>query len=68
MKKYKTDIIFSSIVNGWQVCPKCLGQGVVWFPPNQPMNETFSGNGEPFKCDLCNGKKIISERTGLPPV
>jgi len=51
----------------WQLCPKCAGQGQVWFPPNLPWNPTFAGNGEPFECDVCKGKKVISSITGLPP-
>ncbi len=51
----------------WQQCPKCFGQGAVWFPPGMPMNDTFTSDGRPHECDLCKGKMIISEITGLPP-
>jgi hypothetical protein len=36
----------------WQKCPICLGSGL-----------SLSG----LKCTVCNGQKIISEVTGLPP-
>lgn len=54
--------------NGWQVCPKCQGQGLVWFPPNWPWNETITTDGTSFECDVCKGKKIISIDFGLPPL
>jgi hypothetical protein len=57
----------SKLSSGWQICPKCYGQGVVWFPTGIPFNETFSGDGKPFICDVCKGEKIISVETGLPP-
>ena len=37
----------------WQKCPVCEGYGVVTF-----LNS---------KCHTCNGERIISELTGLPP-
>jgi len=52
---------------GWQVCPKCQGQGLVWIQPDMPWNHTFPFNGDPFTCDVCNGKKIIDISTGKPP-
>ncbi|NMB83276.1 MAG: hypothetical protein GYA14_15815 [Ignavibacteria bacterium] len=52
---------------GWQVCPKCNGQGTTWFPPNVPYNPTYTGDGNPFECDVCGGKKIIDVVYGLPP-
>lgn len=47
-----------TIPNEWQLCPKCNGSG-----------ETKVTNYADtlFKCDLCNGKKIISKVTGEPP-
>ena len=42
----------------WQKCPICNGTGEV-FPVG-------ISNG-PKKCDVCNGKKIISKLTGKPP-
>ena len=57
----------SKLSSGWQQCPKCYGQGLVWFPPNQPMTETFAGDGKPYECGVCKGKKIISIETGQPP-
>lgn len=57
----------SNSITGWQTCPKCAGQGKVWFPINMPYNPTFAGDGNPYECDVCNGKKIINISTGLPP-
>ena len=57
----------STLSSGWQVCPKCKGQGSLWFPPGLPWNETYLSSGTTFECDVCNGKKIISLETGLPP-
>jgi hypothetical protein len=54
--------------NLWQLCPKCGGQGSVWFPTNMPLNPTFAGDGNPYECDVCKGKKLISAITGLPPI
>ena len=54
-------------MENWQICPKCYGQGMVWFPIGLPLNETFIGNGQPYKCDVCKGEKIINNKTGLPP-
>jgi RecJ-like exonuclease len=41
----------------WQKCPVCGGTGKV---PNNlsSIHDT---------CDVCHGKKIISQLTGLPP-
>lgn len=51
----------------FQICPKCSGQGVVWYPTGCPMMPEWTGDAKPFKCDVCNGKKIIDDETGLPP-
>jgi len=51
----------------WQICPKCNGQGVLWNPTGQPMNDTYLSDGKSFECDVCNGKKIINIQTGKPP-
>lgn len=53
---------------GWQACPKCFGQGYVWFPPNLPLVETIASDGNPYCCDVCNGMKIINIKTGQPPI
>jgi len=55
------------ITLGWQVCPKCQGQGNVWLQPDMPWNYTYPSNGAPFICDVCKGKKIIDISTGKPP-
>lgn len=44
-------------LNEWQLCPKCLGQGYLF----------FAISSGPSDCDLCNGTKIISRQTGRPP-
>jgi DnaJ-class molecular chaperone len=43
----------------WQKCPVCNGTGKV--------SDTLS-NSTSATCTVCQGKKIISELTGLPPV
>lgn len=43
---------------GFQKCPLCDGTG---FEPN-----AYSSTA-PIKCSVCNGTKIISDLTGLPP-
>lgn len=40
----------------WQKCPACDGVG--WTGIGFPTGET---------CGVCQGQKIISEATGLPP-
>lgn len=47
----------------WQLCPKCNGDGDL-FRYNSPS--IMATNARPI-CDVCNGKKIISTVTGLPP-
>jgi hypothetical protein len=42
----------------WQKCPLCEGEG---FLRSNIESIPF------FKCSVCNGRKIISEITGLPP-
>ena len=46
---------------GWQLCPKCLGDGHL-FRFNSPW--IYSDN---CVCDVCNGEKILNIKTGLPP-
>ena len=48
-------------LNEWQLCPKCSGSGFV-----SSLNGTVYTSME--TCDVCDGKKIISKQTGLPPV
>lgn len=52
---------------GWQMCPKCGGQGYVWLPPDLPFIATITSDGKPYICDVCNGMKIINIATGRPP-
>ena len=47
----------------WQLCPKCNGDGDLFRHNSPPL---LSTNARPI-CDVCNGKKIISIITGLPP-
>jgi hypothetical protein len=42
----------------WQQCPQCKGSGL------EPIIGTYSNI--PI-CTVCNGAKIISQLTGLPP-
>jgi DNA-directed RNA polymerase subunit RPC12/RpoP len=42
----------------WQKCPICDGTGIKL----EPYIQT-----EVIKCPTCNGKRILNERTGLPP-
>jgi DnaJ-class molecular chaperone len=44
----------------WQTCPKCQGEGTLMELHINRYN--ISG-----KCDVCDGRKIISQITGLPP-
>jgi hypothetical protein len=56
------------MLSGWQVCPKCLGQGSVSKPPYLAGDiNQWSGSQMQYQCNLCNGKMIISITTGLPP-
>jgi hypothetical protein len=51
--------IIRETVQPKQLCPKCLGQGVVAIPPGHPVNLPFTSNQTTWVCDLCNGNKII---------
>lgn len=42
----------------WQKCPICNGSGKIYNTLSSSSYDT---------CSTCNGKKIISELTGLPP-
>lgn len=42
----------------FQKCPVCDGSGVTYYP----LSSTSSA-----VCETCNGSRIISEVTGLPP-
>lgn len=55
---------FSTLSSGWQLCPKCNGDGDL-YRYNSPS--IMSTNCRPI-CDVCNGKKIISIDNGLPPL
>jgi len=58
-------VVIPESVDGWQLCPKCNGDGTV-LVQNYNGNPTAICYG-PVDCNLCNGKKIISRSTGLPP-
>jgi hypothetical protein len=46
--------------NAWQLCPKCLGQGIVSKPPYIAGDvNNWSSSSTSFVCDVCNGAKII---------
>ena len=49
------------INSGWQLCPKCYGDGNLL-----RYNSPTLVSSTPI-CDLCNGEKIINLGTGLPP-
>lgn len=42
----------------WQKCPICNGTGLEYEPVMTTIGKI---------CSICNGTKIISELTGLPP-
>ena len=61
------------IINEWQLCPKCNGFGG-W--NRYDYNDFIKKGGTTaptenslhwVKCDLCNGKMIISNVNGQPP-
>lgn len=55
-----TKYLKSYIMQAWQNCPKCNGEGYVHDPhctTSAPIKE----------CNLCKGRMIISTVTGLPP-
>lgn len=56
----------------WQVCPLCNGEGFIHNKLSDHDMGFFAPGGgvrftKDFDCTVCNGKKIISEVTGLPP-
>lgn len=53
----------------WQICPKCSGQGIVSKPTDiaGDINYWSGSQFSNYKCNLCNGKMIISKQTGFPP-
>ncbi|HQF37437.1 MAG TPA: hypothetical protein PLL26_07430 [Candidatus Dojkabacteria bacterium] len=61
------NVIGTSAPEGWQLCPKCYGQGTIpyYMKSHYPSDTTSSPYF--YVCDVCNGKKIINIRTGLPP-
>lgn len=48
----------------WQKCPICNGTGKL---PSNDLSNTSNFYSVPLTCDVCFGKKIISEINGLPP-
>lgn len=44
----------------WQQCPVCYGRG--------KYEDYVLGSSVMHTCNVCNGKKIISIKTGLPPL
>lgn len=53
---------FVQVHAGWQLCPKCNGDGHLG-RYNSPSITTDSCP----VCDVCKGGKIINVLTGLPP-
>lgn len=44
----------------YQICPKCLGQGMVSKPPYVPGDtHEWSSTATSFTCDVCNGAKTL---------
>lgn len=52
--------------NTWEVCPLCKGNGSIK-DTNVNYNSTSSTYINEVVCSVCNGKKIISTLTGMPP-
>lgn len=42
----------------WQKCPNCNGAGVTYYPMSISTSAV---------CDVCKGRKIIHQLSGLPP-
>src|SRR5262245_30836318 len=50
-----------AILGEWQLCPKCLGQGIVSRPPWIAADvQQWSGTEANYQCNVCNGAKIIA--------
>lgn len=46
----------------YQLCPKCLGQGIVSRPPYIAADiPSWSSTQMSYQCDVCNGSKIIPQ-------
>lgn len=56
-----TELQISSIMNVWQICPKCNGTGTMTVTLPGYVVHTHAD------CNLCHGKMIISRLNGLPP-
>ncbi len=55
-----------------QVCPICVGRGVVSYPPNTPIDQPsfVSSSTGPWSCPFCKGTMLVgasSGSTGAPP-
>lgn len=51
---------FKPTLGEYQLCPKCNGQGIVSKPPYIAGDiREWTSNETSFKCDVCNGEKII---------
>ena len=49
------------VINFWQLCPKCIGQGVTSRPPYIAADVThWSSTSAVHVCDVCNGAKILA--------
>lgn len=47
-------------MENWQLCPKCKGNGL--------QEGMYGTSFRSSSCDLCNGYKVISSLTGIPPM
>lgn len=53
----------------WQLCPKCNGQGIVSKPHHVAGDvNTWVANATSFRCDVCQGAKILARPVMDPPI
>lgn len=53
----------------WQLCPKCNGQGTVSKPHHVAGDvNTWTANATSFRCDVCQGAKILARPILDPPI
>lgn len=55
-----TEPINVTVYSGFQLCPKCNGQGIVSRPPWIAGDiESWMSSESSYECNLCHGKMII---------
>lgn len=57
------DLKHTDVSPGWQLCPKCNGDGTL-----ARFNSPNTSSSTSLTCDVCKGGKIISTITGLAPI